>query len=161
MSAKQRLSGNKTKLRQIFNAGVGDTSPYPKNKFCMVDERSVQKTMSPNLQAEQQHLLDTIVQIRGSGSVAPAYCWLTVSTVSKGGKTYEYARLVVEKPGSKPKISSLGRLGSERHRHWKMAIARREAIAVHPVRLLPQLPVVVPFEQSESALQSQSTELEG
>src|SRR5579883_789849 len=84
--------------------------------------------MSPNLQAEQHHLLDTIAQIRGSGEIAPAYCWLTVSTVSKGGKTYEYARLVVEKPGIKPKSSSLGRLGSERHRNWKMAIARREAI---------------------------------
>ncbi len=87
------------------------------------------KMVSPNLQAEQQHLLDTIARIRGSGDVASAYCWLTVSTVTKGGKTYEYARLVIEKPGSKPKISSLGRLGSERHRHWRMAIARRDAIA--------------------------------
>lgn len=87
------------------------------------------KMVSSNLQAEHQHLLDTIAQIRRSGDVAPAYCWLTVSTVTKGGKTYEYARLVSEKPGSKPKISSLGRLGSEQHRHWKTAIARREAIA--------------------------------
>ena len=86
------------------------------------------KMVSSNLQAEQQHLLDRIAQIRGSGDIAPAYCWLTVSTVTKSGKTYEYARLVIEKPGSKPKISSLGRLGSERHRHWKTAIARRDAI---------------------------------
>jgi hypothetical protein len=84
--------------------------------------------VSSNLQAEHQHLLDTIAQIRGSGEIAPAYCLLTVSTVSKGSKTYEYARLVVEKPGGKPKINSLGRLGSERHRHWKTAIARRGAI---------------------------------
>ncbi len=83
---------------------------------------------SSNLQAEHQYLLDTIAQIRGSGNVAPAYCWLTVSTVTKGGKTYEYARLVTEKPGNKPKINSLGRLGSERHRQWKTAIARRDAI---------------------------------
>lgn len=87
------------------------------------------KMVSPNLQAEQQHLLNTIAQIRGSGNVAPAYCWLTVSTVTKGGRTYEYARLVIEKPGSKPKISSLGRLGSERHRQWRTTIARRDAIA--------------------------------
>ncbi len=110
-----------------------------KQSFCMVDLLTVQnlydrrskrtKMVSSNLQAEQQHLLDTIAQIRGSGAVAPSYCWLTVSTVTKGGKTYEYARLVTEKPGSKPKISSLGRLGSERHRHWKTAIARRDAIA--------------------------------
>jgi hypothetical protein len=93
----------------------------------MVDTRSVKKVNS-NLQAEQQRLLDTIFLIRGSGEVAPAYCWLTASTVTKGGKTYEYARLVIEKPGSKPKISSLGRLGSERHRQWKTAIARRDAI---------------------------------
>ncbi len=86
------------------------------------------KVVSPNLQAEHQHLMNTIAQIRGSGDIAPAYCWLTVSTVTKGGKTYEYARLVIEKPGGKPKISSLGRLGSERHRHWKTAIARRDAI---------------------------------
>ena len=82
-----------------------------------------------NLQSEQQHLLDTIAQIRGSGVVAPAYCWLTSSTVTSSGKTYKYARLVTEKPGSKPSIRSLGRQGSERHRHWKLAIARREAIA--------------------------------
>lgn len=95
----------------------------------LYDRRSKRtKMVSSNLQAEQQYLLDTIAQIRGSGDVAPAYCWLTVSTVTKGGKTYEYARLVTEKPGSKAKISSLGRLGSERHRHWKATIARRDAI---------------------------------
>ncbi len=102
---------------------------------------------SSNLQAEHQHLLDTIAQIRGSGEVAPTYCWRTVSTVTKGGKTYEYARLVIEKPGSKPKISSLGRLGSERHRQWKAAISRRDAI----VELEQQLKLLQDLIDRQSA----------
>lgn len=85
--------------------------------------------VSHNLQAEQQRILDTISQIRGAGAVAPAYCWLTTSSVVSSGKTYLYARLVTEKPGSKPKVRSLGRQGSEQHRYWRMAISRREAIA--------------------------------
>lgn len=85
--------------------------------------------VSPHLQSEHQRLLDKIAEIRGLGAVAPAYCWLTSSKVTSGGKTYEYVRLVTENPGSKPKIRSLGRQGSERHRQWRTAIFHREAIA--------------------------------
>jgi len=36
--------------------------------------------------------------------------------------------LVTQKPDRSPKSQSLGRPGSTRHRQWKHAIARREAI---------------------------------
>lgn len=106
--------------------------------------------VSTHLQAEQQRLLDAITQIWGTGAIAPAYCWLTVSTVTRGGKTYEYARLVTEKPESKPKIRSLGRQGSERHRHWRTAIARREAIA----ELEQQLKSLQALVERQAAAQS-------
>jgi hypothetical protein len=80
------------------------------------------------LQSEQERLLNLIHQIRTSGEVAPAYCWLTETSSTKGTKTYTYAVLVTQKPDRKPKSQSLGRPGSQRHRHWKDALARREAI---------------------------------
>lgn len=83
---------------------------------------------SPHLPAERQRLLDAIATIRDSGSVAPAYCWLTESSETKRGKTYTYVRLVTEKPGQKNTSTSLGRPGSSKHRAWQAAIARREAI---------------------------------
>lgn len=81
------------------------------------------------LESEQEHLLTLIPQIRSAGEVAPAYCWLTETSSTKGTKTYTYAVLVTQKPEHKPKSQSLGKPGSPRHRHWKSAIARREAIA--------------------------------
>lgn len=83
---------------------------------------------SPHLQAEENRLLTLMTQIRNSGSVAPAYCWLTETSETKGGKTYSYVRLVTERPGSKPTSRSLGKPGGERHRDWQAAIDRREAI---------------------------------
>jgi hypothetical protein len=81
------------------------------------------------LEAEQQRLLDCIVAIRESGTVAHAYCWLIESTEAKGSKTYTYIKLLTQKPGEKLTSKSLGRPGSDRHREWKAAIERREAIA--------------------------------
>jgi hypothetical protein len=83
---------------------------------------------SPHLEAERNRLLDHIAQIRASGDVAPAYCWLTQTTSTKNDRTYTYALLVTQKPGKKPKSTSLGRLGREQHRYWQDAINRREAI---------------------------------
>ncbi|MBM0744866.1 hypothetical protein JOY44_25440 (plasmid) [Phormidium sp. CLA17] len=85
--------------------------------------------ISSFLEAERGRLLTLIVQIRGGGAVAPAYCWLTETSSTKGAKTYTYAVLVTQKSDRKPKSQSLGRPGSQKHRHWKDAIARREAIA--------------------------------
>lgn len=84
--------------------------------------------ISPHLESERTRLLDAIAQIRGSGTVAPAYCWLSTTSSTKKGKTYTYATLVEEKPHSKLKVISLGRLGSVRHRSWQAAIANRDAI---------------------------------
>lgn len=84
--------------------------------------------VSPYLKSERTRLLDAIAQIRSSGSIAPAYCWLSTTSSTKKGKTYTYATLVEEKPHSKPKIISLGKLGSVRHRTWQTAIANRDAI---------------------------------
>lgn len=81
------------------------------------------------LESERERLLTLIHQIRTSGEVAPAYCWLTETSSTKGAKTYTYAVLVTQKPDRKPKSQSLGRPSSQKHRHWKDAIARREAIA--------------------------------
>ncbi len=80
------------------------------------------------LEAERERLLSLIQQIRNSGTVAPAYCWLTETSSTKGAKTYVYVVLVTQKPDLAPKSQSLGRPGSTRHRQWKHAIARREAI---------------------------------
>jgi hypothetical protein len=81
------------------------------------------------LEAERQRLLDCIVAIRKSGTVAHAYCWLIESTESKGSRTYTYIKLLTQKPDEKLTSKSLGRPGSDRHREWKAAIERREAIA--------------------------------
>lgn len=80
------------------------------------------------LEAERERLLTLIDQIRSAGEVAPAYCWLTETSSTKGTKTYTYAVLVTQKPNRKPKSQSLGKPGSQRHRQWRTAIARREAI---------------------------------
>lgn len=84
--------------------------------------------ISSLLVAERERLTNLIAQIRAGGEVAPAYCWLTETSSTKGGKTYTYIVLVTQKPDLKPKSQSLGRPGSSKHHHWKVAIARREAI---------------------------------
>lgn len=84
--------------------------------------------ISPYLEAERQRLLDLILQVRTAGEVAPAYCWLTQTTSTKGAKTYTYALLVTQKPEHKSQSRSLGKLGSQRHQYWQAAIVRREAI---------------------------------
>lgn len=81
------------------------------------------------LQAELQRLLDSVKAVQTLGIVAPAHCWLTESSETKGSKTYTYIRLVTEEPGKKLISKSLGRPGSKRHQEWRSAIARREAIA--------------------------------
>ena len=89
----------------------------------------MQKAMiSPFLEAERDRLLTLIQQIQAAGEVAPAYCWLTETSSTKGLKTYTYSVLVTQKPDQRPKSQSLGKPGSLRHRYWKEAIARREAI---------------------------------
>lgn len=45
------------------------------------------------------------------------------------GNLASFCSLAIEKSGDQPKISLLGRLGSERHRQWETAISRQEAIA--------------------------------
>jgi len=82
------------------------------------------------LQAEKTCLLDRIAAIRATGPVAEAYCFVTTTSVTSGtGTTYEYARLVSQKRSTeKQKIKQLGRVGSEEHRHWQRATARRDAI---------------------------------
>jgi hypothetical protein len=84
---------------------------------------------SDYLEAEQQRLLNCAHMIRASGIVAPAYCWLSESSETKGSKTYTYIKLISEKPEKKLTSKSLGRPGSDRHREWRTAIERREAIA--------------------------------
>jgi len=81
------------------------------------------------LEAERPRLLDWISVIQASGKVAPAYCWLIESSEEKGSRTYTYIKLITQRPGKRPTSKSLGRPGSDRHRQWKTAIARREAIA--------------------------------
>ena len=87
--------------------------------------------LSVHLLTEKQRLLDLIAAIRNSGTVAPAYCFLSpMTTTSKAGKTYEYARLVTQSRAiHKQTAKSLGRAGSGEHRLWERAIARRDAIA--------------------------------
>lgn len=85
--------------------------------------------ISAFLESEQKRLLTLIHQIRTSGEVAPAYCWLTETSSTKGTKTYTYAVLVTQKPDRKPKSQSLGKPGSQRHQYWKDAIALRETVA--------------------------------
>lgn len=85
--------------------------------------------ISSLLVAERERLRHLIEQIQAGGEVAPAYCWLTETSSTKGVKTYTYIVLVTQKPDLKPKSQSLGRPGSSKHHHWKAAIARREAIA--------------------------------
>lgn len=82
------------------------------------------------LQAEKTRLLDRIAEIRASGPIAEAYYFLSPNTVtSETGVTYEYVRLMTQRRSTdKQKIKSLGRAGSEQHRYWQRAIARREAI---------------------------------
>jgi hypothetical protein len=82
-----------------------------------------------HLGAERQRLLDRIATVRASGTVAPAYCWLIESTEEKGSRTYTYIKLITQKPGKRLTSKSMGRPGSDRHREWKLAIERREAIA--------------------------------
>jgi hypothetical protein len=81
------------------------------------------------LAAERQRLLDRIAIVRASGTVAHAYCWLIESTEEKGSRTYTYIKLITQKPGKRLTSKSMGRPGSDRHREWKVAIERREAIA--------------------------------
>jgi hypothetical protein len=81
------------------------------------------------LGAERQRLLEHIVTVRASGTVAPAYCWLIESTEEKGSRTYTYIKLITQKPGKRLTSKSLGRPSSDRHREWQLALERREAIA--------------------------------
>jgi len=81
------------------------------------------------LSLECARLKNLICQIKVSGDVAPPYCWLTETSSTKRGKTYVYIVLTTQPPDRKPKRQSLGRRGSDRHHHWKAAIARRVAIA--------------------------------
>lgn len=90
--------------------------------------RTEKTSSSPHLVAERDRLLDLITQIRQAGRVAPAHCWLTESSETKGDYTYTYARLVKQPPGKKPTSPSLGKPGSEKHRDWQRAILRRDAI---------------------------------
>lgn len=96
---------------------------------------------SPFLLSERQRLLEALSQLRNSGKVAPAYCWLSTTSSTKQGKTYTYATIVEEKPGQKPKARSLGKIGSQRHRDWQAAIARREAVVEleHQLSMLQKL----------------------
>jgi len=84
--------------------------------------------ISPHLEAERSRLVNLIEQIRHAGEIAPAYCWLTQTTSTKGDRTYTYALLVSQKPDHKPKSQSLGKPGSQKHRHWQAAIVRRDQI---------------------------------
>ncbi|BAU15971.1 hypothetical protein LEP3755_65380 (plasmid) [Leptolyngbya sp. NIES-3755] len=85
---------------------------------------------SPYLEAERRRLLDAIAEVRKSGEVAPAYYWLSLQVDTKNGRTYEYIKLNVKKPeDTKVKARSLGKPGSERHREWQQALARRDTIA--------------------------------
>jgi hypothetical protein len=102
------------------------------------------------LQLELQRLLDAVEKVRSTGRVAPAYCWLTESSETKGSKTYTYIRLVTQEPGKKLSSISLGRPGSEKHREWSSAIERREAIG----ELEQQLKMLDALIQRQSALGS-------
>ncbi len=84
--------------------------------------------ISSHLQAERERLSQLADAIRAAGRVAPAKCWLTESSETKGNKTYTYARLVIEDENGKITSPSLGRPGSMRHREWQGAIALREAL---------------------------------
>lgn len=81
------------------------------------------------LEAERLRLLDGIAVIQASGKVAPPYCWLIESSEEKGSRTYTYIKLITQRPSKRLTTKSLGRPGSDRHREWKTAIERREAIA--------------------------------
>lgn len=108
------------------------------------------KTISPHLLAERSRLLEKIRTIRCSGTVAPAYCWLIESSETKGSRTYTYARLVTEKPEGKRTLKSLGKPGSEKHRAWQAAIARREQIA-ELEQQLNMLKILIERQQKSSA----------
>ena len=84
---------------------------------------------SPHLVAERDRLLHAIIQIRQAGNVAQAHCWLIEKPDTKGERTYTYVYLVTEPPGKQKTSKSLGKPGSEKHRDWKKAIVRRDAIA--------------------------------
>jgi hypothetical protein len=94
-----------------------------------VDNSTVTSSISPYLLAEHSRLLKAINTKRQSGPIAPAYCWLTESSETKGTRTYTYIRLITEEPGRKPTSRSLGKPNSEKHRQWQIAIAKREEIA--------------------------------
>ncbi|HEY9627359.1 MAG TPA: hypothetical protein V6C84_08665 [Coleofasciculaceae cyanobacterium] len=104
---------------------------------------------SPHLAAEQNRLLDCIIFIRSCGVVAPAYCWLVESIETKGNRSYTYARLVTHASGKKLKSKRLGKPGSEQHRYWEGAIARREGI-VELEQQLKMLETLI-IRQDESA----------
>lgn len=106
--------------------------------------------ISPYLAAERTRLLNAIVQIRTSGKIAPAYCWLSTTSSTKNGKTYTYATLVEEKPNTKPKAVSLGKIGGARHRSWQEAIGNRDAI----VELEQQLSMLQKLIDRQSLSQS-------
>lgn len=107
---------------------------------------------SPFLEAERTRLLNAIAEIRNSGRVAPAYCWLSTTSTTKNGRTYTYATLVEEKPDSKLKSVSLGKMGSERHRSWQVAIANRDAI----VELEQQLSMLQKLIDRQAVFNSKS-----
>lgn len=101
---------------------------------------------SPHLQAELQRLQNAVKAVRTLGNIAPAYCWLTESSETKGGKTYTYVRLVRDEPGKKLTSKSLGRPNSKRHQEWQAAIERREAI----VELEQQLKILDTLAQRQA-----------
>ena len=90
----------------------------------------IENNIEPDyLEAERLRLLDWITVIQASGKVAPAYCWLIESSEEKGSRTYTYIKLITQRPSKRLTSKSLGRPDSDRHREWKTAIERREAIA--------------------------------
>lgn len=92
-------------------------------------KRTENAGISSHLDAERDRLLNAIAQIRKAGSIADLHCWLSELPETKGNATYTYVQLRRQPPGEPLRCKSLGKPGSERHRNWKKAIARRDAIA--------------------------------
>ena len=95
--------------------------------------------ISAHLRSELDRLISLTIQIRQSGGVAPANCWITETSQTRNGRVYRYARLVSENPQIKG--FSLGRPLSPNVVDWQQRCQRRDAIQEieQQIRMLTEL----------------------
>ena len=89
-------------------------------------------SLLPHLHIELDRLRALADQIRASGSVAPAHCWIEDYVVKRNDKEYHYKRVNGDRPqfgaAGRAHTLHLGKAGSPKHRDWQQQLHRRDTL---------------------------------